>query len=364
MPKRFALAMIALVLIPAQACAPPAPKGEDPPLPVRTTVLARADFQPTVTLLGTLAAAGRTSVTVTAEGTLSYPARFASGLTTGSLVQKGELLATVDSVTARGRVEEARLGTRGAEEDLARVRRGAELGVLPHADLQHAEVEAEGARLRLANAQAEAARLQIRAPSSGTLIVERVHPPGSEIASGGVLAEIALAGRPRIEAIAAAADRDLLRPGLAVRVLASDGVTLLAGSGSATLTEIAPVVDGGTVRVIAQWSAGGAAASASLPPPGTGVVLEVQRDRRSSVLSVPEESVVTGAGSAAVWVVDPGSDRPRAARRSVELGARGSGKVEVVRGLFPGDRVVISGAAFLQPGAAVVEEKVQAGGAG
>ena len=32
--------------------------------------------------------------------------------------------------------------------------------------------------------------------------------------------------------------------------------------------------------------------------------------------------------------------------------------------ISPGDRVVISGAAFLQPGAAVVEEKVPEGGAG
>ncbi len=44
-----------------------------------------------------------------------------------------------------------------------------------------------------------------------------------------------------------------------------------------------------------------------------------------------------------------------ARRRAVETGARGNGRVEILRGLSPGDRIVIGGAGLLADGDPIAE---------
>lgn len=66
-------------------------------------------------------------------------------------------------------------------------------------------------------------------------------------------------------------------------------------------------------------------------------------------------------GGSAVYVV-----RGKAAqRRAVTTGARGEGRIEVLSGLSPGDKVVVGGASLLSDGATVeaVEEPATPGAA-
>ncbi len=352
-------------------CSPGEPAAEEPAIAVRTEILARHDLRPALTLLGTLVDAERRPLQAPVAGTLTYPRRFAQGLATGASVRAGEVLATLVSLPSRERLSEAQLAQRAAEQELERIRRGADLGVLPHADLERAEMQAETARLRARNAAADAARLELRAPAAGVLLVDRVVAPGSEIAAGETLAELAIGDGLRVEAAAAAGDQVRLAPGLAARVLSADGQRQLA---SATVREVASTLAGGTLRVVAELAAEPSAdptessadhrpqSPGALPPAGSGVLLEVLLAQRTGVLTVPEEAVVTGAGSAAVWLVAGGAERPRAARRVVRLGTRGAGRVEVLEGLAPGDRVAVSGVALLQPGTVVVERADGAGG--
>ncbi len=344
-----------LILTVLGSCADPDARIEESATPVRIQVLARHDFQPTLSLLGTLTPSGVATVTAPVAGRLAYPARFADGLATGEAVAAGEVLAMLDSLPSRDRLAEARLGERAAVDELQRARRGVELGVLPHADLERAEIQADAARERVHNAEAAASRLLLRAPASGTLTVLRALPAGSDVAAGESLCDVALGGAPSVESAAAAADAALLHPGLAARVLSADGSRPLA---EATLREVGGELVGGTLRVVLTL----AAATARLPPPGSGVVVEVLLTPRSGVLTLPEDAVVTGAGGAAVWIVAPGADRQRVTQRTVELGGRGGGEVEIVNGLAPGDRVAVSGLGVLQPGAPIVEEAAPARG--
>jgi membrane fusion protein (multidrug efflux system) len=63
-------------------------------------------------------------------------------------------------------------------------------------------------------------------------------------------------------------------------------------------------------------------------------------DQRSNALTIPEEALIATREGYMVFVVDDGN---RARRRSVEIGLRDPGRVQIVEGLEPGERVVRTG---------------------
>jgi membrane fusion protein (multidrug efflux system) len=67
---------------------------------------------------------------------------------------------------------------------------------------------------------------------------------------------------------------------------------------------------------------------------------------RSDVLLIPASALVSGAGSASVFVIEDG----RALRRTVVPGLTSEGRIEVVSGLEPGERVVTAGSNALRDG--------------
>lgn len=335
--------LLSLVFLAACAPAPAAVPEEPPAAPVRLEKVTRDTFQPSLSVLGVVRPAETAEVTVTASGRLRYPARFADGLPTGASVRAGEVLARLSLHDAEASLAEARLHLRSAESELARHRKAFEAGVEAAVVLASYEAEAELARSRLAAAEGRVARLDLRAPVSGRLIVERRVPPESEVAAGTVLARIAAGGAPEVEARAAAADRDLLRPGLSVRFVAPGSPNPL---GAGEIREVSPVVEAaGTVPLVVQVSD-----PAGLPAPGEGVELRIELDARPETITVPEDALVAGESGGAVFVADRSRGGVTAKRRPVETGARGNGRVEILRGLSAGDQVVIGGASLLTDG--------------
>ncbi|HEX3525734.1 MAG TPA: efflux RND transporter periplasmic adaptor subunit [Thermoanaerobaculia bacterium] len=318
---------------------------EAPASPVRLEVAKRESFQPELTVLGTVQPGGTAEVTVPAGGRLLYPARFSTGLVSGVEVRAGEVLAHVSLQDAEAALSEARLRVQAAESELARHQRAFDAGVEAAATLSTYKSEAALAHSRLTAAQDRLGRLDLRAPLSGRLIVDRRIAPGSEVAAGAVLGRIAAGGALRIEGRAAAADRDRLHPGLAVRFAGSSGSSIGAG----VVREVAPVVDaGGTVTLVAEVTD-----PSGLPAPGEGVELRVALDRHEQALTVPEEALVVVDSGNALFVAERWRDGYIAKRRPVITGARGNGRVEIVRGLAPGDKVIVGGAALLTSGDAV-----------
>lgn len=70
------------------------------------------------------------------------------------------------------------------------------------------------------------------------------------------------------------------------------------------------------------------------------LAVRVLLDRRDGVLTLPRGPFVDEGGGRIAYVVKDG----RAQRRAIRLGAQSLAKVEVLEGLAPGDRVVVSGA--------------------
>jgi RND family efflux transporter MFP subunit len=332
-----ALALLGALALTACAQAPTAVPEEAPAAPVRVEVVKREAFQPELTVLGSVQPGGTAEVAVPVGGRVLYPGRFASGLVSGVEVRAGEVLARVSLQDAEAGLAEARVRVQAAESELARHQRAYDAGVEAAASLSSYKAEADLAHSRLTAAQDRLGRLALRAPLGGRLIVDRRIAPDSEVAAGTLLARIASGGALRVEGRAAAADRDRLHPGLAVR---------FAVGGAGIVREVAPVIDaGGTVTLIAEVTD-----PTGLPAPGEGVELRVLLDRHEQALTVPEEALVVAENGSALYVAERGHGRLIANRRPVETGARGGGRVEVLRGLSPGDKVIVGGAALLGDG--------------
>ncbi len=344
--KTLATLLTALALL---GCLPENYEVPEPAkVPVRSEVVATRPFQADLVLLGRIGPATRLELRSPVAGRVDYPRRFAGGLRTGERVARGELLLTITNDDARLRLSEAELAARLADTELARARQGVEGGFLPTAELKQREIDAELATERLENARLRAARLRVQAPTPGTLRVDRVLAPGSEIAADTVVADLLGDGMPRVEAWAAASDRDRLRSGLEVECL-RPGTDRVIGRGA--VAEVAREIDRtGTLRLVAEMSE---MSQDSLP--GDGVELRLLLDLRPDAITVPLEALIVDGGVTTVFVLEPSGVIYRARRRLVQSGSRSDGRIEILDGLRVGERVAVRGAELLADGLLATE---------
>jgi RND family efflux transporter MFP subunit len=349
------LPLLAVVLL--AACGPAVAPREEGVLPVEAMIVERAPFQPTLLLTGVTAPAATAEMVAPASGLITYPPRFPAGLITGATVVKGEWLATIDSLERRRELALARVAASSAAAELARMERAHALGVSPEVAVARARNDFEVAKARRASAEREATALVVRATAPGRLVVAAPVPPGSEVRAQQTLARIAAAGPLRIEALAAASDLGRLQPGLRIRLFAP-GTTTEVGGGE--LRAVAPLVDAsGTVAVVAEGTGD------RLPAAGEGIDLEVMLAPHARAITVPEEAVVVTDAGSAVFVLQGGGTQLHARRRVVRTGDRSAGRIEILDGLAPGDRIAVSGVASLRHDAAVsVVAPASAGGGG
>lgn len=332
--------LLALLLL--AGCRPPEEVAEElPPLSVKLETVTRAPFQPMLTLLGVVRPAGEAAVLIPSPGRLQYPGRFRDGLSSGVQVRAGEVLARLYNTDTEQSLAEAQLRLDSASMELHRYQKAFEVGVVPAAQVAQYKAAADLARQQLEAARQRRSGLDLRSPVSGWLLVEQRLPPESMVQAGAVLARVAAGGAPRVEARAASADRHRLREGLAVRFAAA-GSPQGTEAARGIIREISPLLDaGGTIPIVAEVTAGDA-----LPSPGEGVEVRVELDPRPQALTVPEGALMMYEGGVTLYV----KEGKVARRRSVTLGTRSDDRVEVLTGLSPGDKVVVSGAIQLSDG--------------
>lgn len=210
------------------------------------------------------------------------------------------------------------------------------------AELAAKETMLAAARDRLAQAEARHAQAAseeqrsevvlgysvVRAPAAGR-VVEKHADPGTAIFPGSPLLVLESAARPQVVADLPSAESRHLKPGLQVRVRASDTP---GGGVSGQISEIVPLSDSAahTVRF-----------KVDLPPdfsgsPGQFVTVEVPAGLRQALL-VAREAVRATGQLTGVFVADADSI---ARYRLVRLTAYDSGRMEVLAGVQEGERIV------------------------
>jgi cobalt-zinc-cadmium efflux system membrane fusion protein len=276
----------------------------------------------------------------------------------GDRVRRGQALLVIASPDAEDAVADlasAESDLQLAERALARARRLWEDQAVPMKDVQQAEGDAVKARSGVARARARLevlgidpaapgarmARYVLKAPIEG-VVVERPALPGMEVRADAGTPLVTVADLSRVWVLADLYERDLGRAmrgqRAEVRVPAYPGEVF-----SGPVTYVGEMVDPATRTVKIR---------VELPNPGTRLKPEMfarvslaAGPGTPAALSVPAAAVVSdGAASAVVVALGDG----RFERRTIEAGPEADGRVRVLAGLKPGERVVTGGALYLK----------------
>jgi RND family efflux transporter MFP subunit len=317
-----------------------------------------------ITANGYVVARTKASVAAKVAGQLDY-----LGVSEGSRLRRGEVLARIESGNQEAALRAARaaLAQAGASleqgrRDLDRAQRLAAERVLSAADLENARtrvavLEAQfgqaGAQVQLAEVGLENTR--VRAPFDGTVLrkdaeVGEIVAPAS---AGGSLTRTSIVTMADLATLEVEVDVNeayiaQIRNGQAA------GITLDAypdTSFAGRVRQVVPTADRQKATVLVKVSILDRDPRI-LPEMGAKVVFLREANPAGAAprrVLVPETAVVRAGGATSVWVLE----NDRVAARAVTLGAGRGADFEVRDGLAGGERVVLRPPAGLKPGARV-----------
>jgi len=286
----------------------------------------------------------------------------------GSAAEQGAAVLTIDPErralerdSARARVTETHAALREQEREFERIQELHQRGVASQTQLDQAETKLKLARSRRSAAEAELgmqtralADAIVKAPFSG-LVADRLVSRGEFVAPGQKLFELVSLDPIEVEFHLTEVDSSRVKVGndVGVRVSPFPDETF-----SATVTIVSPTIDPRTrtLRVKAQLDN-----TDGRLRPGLFARVDLGIAKRDGVPMIAEEAVLQRADGAVVFRAIAES---RVERRVIEVGAHHDGMVEVVRGLAPGDFVVLRGQAGLADGQLVAPRNADGTSAG
>jgi HlyD family secretion protein len=318
-----------------------------------------------ITANGYVVARTKASVSAKIPGRLEY-----LGVTEGSEVRAGEIMARIESAdygarlaAAKALVERTRAELEQAQRDFSRTRAMREQGLVSQAELEAGEtsVGVLEAALRAAEAEAHVADVnlentRVRAPFDGTVLRKdaEVGEYVAPAAAGGGLTRTAIVTMADLATLEVEVDvneayiAQIQKDQPARITLDAYPDTSFAGR----VRQVVPTADRQKATVQVKVSILDRDPRI-LPEMGAKVVFVREGDGVAAAaprrVLVPREAVVSGAEGSQVWVVADDKARPLA----VELGPERNGKIEVRRGLEGGERVILNPSGSLTDGQTV-----------
>ncbi|KAB7767482.1 efflux RND transporter periplasmic adaptor subunit [Xanthomonas maliensis] len=336
---RFGAALLvaaALCACDRQASTPPAAK----PVPVTLQLVATQPWNSTVQSIATVRA--RESVALTAAvSDVVEQVNFDSG----DEVKAGQLLLRLRGNSQQAALTAAQATYEEAEQLFRRQQSllGQQLVARSTVDTQRALRDAALARVQ--QMRAEITDREVRAPFSGVLGIRQVSP-GSLITSSTVIATLDDVERMYVDFQVPESQFGLVQLGNAVSGTAA---AYPGEQFEGTVAAIDSRIDESTrsVTVRADFPNG----QRRLRP---GMLLDVRlfQPARQAVV-IPEIAVVQVGRESFVFRVKPDRTVERA---DVRLGERRDGKVEILEGVTPGERIVVDGTGKLRPGLTVADQ--------
>ena len=200
--------------------------------------------------------------------------------------------------------------------------------------MKSAAAQRDAAKGRVESAQAQLTYSRITSPIDG-IVTDRPIYAGEMPANGGPIITVMDLSQVVARAHVSQDDAKLLKVGDPTNFILLDGSAPIAGK----VIFISPALDpsGTTVEVWAQ-----APNTGNRLRPGTSMRVEMIAKTEPNALIIPQAAVLTSAsGNTSVVVVDT-ENKPQ--KKSVTLGIRDAGNVQVTEGLQSGERVVTVGA--------------------
>ena len=250
----------------------------------------------------------------------------------GSFVRRGQVIAVLQQAQENAQLREAQARVREAQQQLSRVESLKDRGFATRSSYDAQVAAAAAARAQAQIAGADIGERVIRAPFAGWVSLRNISV-GAIASQGTEIATISDVSTIKLDFTVPETMLRAIRPGLPIEAH-SDAFPDQPFNGR--IHTIDPVIDPNTRAVMVR---------ALLPNPQRmlrpGMLLTVTIENAPRMaLSVPELAVVGDGESRFVYIVD---ERGRARRTAVRTGAHAGGRVEIVAGLRPGQRVITEG---------------------
>ena len=297
-----------------------------------------AEVADRVEALGTLRANESVTITASVTETLS-----AIHFEDGQQVAAGEVLVEMTSREQHARLEEAQARLAEAEQQYQRVKSLEATGSASASLLDERRRDLRAARATLAAIESQLADRLIKAPFAGVVGLRNISL-GALVEPGDVITTLDDDRSMKLDFPVPSLFLPSLRPGLAIEARSPAlGDRGFNGEVSSIASRVDPVTR--TVQVRARIEN----PERELRP-GLLMQVELLRDPRKAVL-VPEAAILQRGAEHAVLVVEEGADGEEIARRrTVQVGLRRPGEVEILAGLSAGERVITHGADKARPG--------------
>jgi len=260
----------------------------------------------------------------------------------GQEVDKDTPLFKVDDAQLQAQVAQLAAQRDLAQQALTRTKGLVQQNASSAADLERAEATARSAQAEYDLQRIRLDRTTVRAPFAG-VVGQRYVSLGDYVTTSTRLASLHTVNPQRATFQVPERFARLLRPGQEVtfRVAAIPGRDF---TGEVDFVDPVVQLPGRTILVKARVPNG-----QRLLQPGMFIEARLVTAVRANAIVVPEDAVVPLQGASFVWVVRDG----KAERRSVALGVRTPGFVEVTSGVDTGAQVVVGGLELLAPGVPV-----------
>lgn len=363
-----ATALVTLLLIAAAAGCDrgggPAPVKVPRKFPVETAVAVPEKITYRIEAIGELQAEEWVQVAAEVEGVLG-PVRFKEG----DRADPQAVLVEVDPERYRLALERQEAALARARADLeekgAALRKRLDLrerekGWVPEQDVIHFQAQVDQAKAAVAEARAlrdiaarDLERARVRPPIEGA-IERREVSTGQYVRPGAVIATIVRTRPVRLRFSVREEEASKIEPG----AVASFTVPAFPGERfDAEVFFVARSADPRTRRIdiLARHPN-----EDERLKPGFFARVAVETGGRGDAILLPEGAVFATEDGFVAWVVEDG----RARRRLLEIGLQmNDGRIEVRRGIAPGDEVVVRGGGNLADGVEVVVPRTGDGGA-
>lgn len=250
----------------------------------------------------------------------------------GSFVRAGQVVAVLQQAEQGAQLNEMQARAREAQQQLDRVAALKQRGFATQSNYDAQMAQAAAARAQAQQVRAQIGDRVVRAPFSGWVSLRNISV-GAIASQGTEIATISDLSTIKLDFTVPETTLSAIRPGLQIEARAA---AYPDRPFRGQIHTVDPVIDPNTRAVTIR---------ARLPNPDRllrpGMMLTVNiRNQPRMSLSVPELAVIGEGEGRFVYVVD---EQGKARRTQVRAGVRSGGRVEILEGLRPGQRVITEG---------------------
>ena len=354
MGARLTMLLLAGAAAAAAACSrgdagvPGLAAAEPPALPVEVAAVERRDLHDILQATAPLEADSEALVVARVAGAI-----IRIEVEEGDTVTAGQVLARLDGERLRLRMIKAKAELDRADGELRRIERLRAQNLVSAATFEELAFTREALEAAYELHRLEFSHTTVRAPVSGVVSLRHVKQ-GEQVVPGEALFSITDTGT--LLAYLHLPQNELARVEAGDRAVFS--VDSLPGARfAAAIARISPTVDARTGTFRATLDVDNAAGQLA---PGMFSRFEITAGTRTGALVIPTAAIVSDTDERAVFVLEDG----HAVRRGIETGVEHEDVTEVVSGLGPGERVIVSGHDALANGSRVLAAGPSTGSAG